>query len=66
MDIPVPNEGQIDRALRVGVGLLSLLSGIYLFTGTHQIIALILGVLVLMTGLSGYCLIYKVLGISTN
>ena len=56
------NEGMIDRALRiiVGLGLISLV-----FTGPQTPWGW-LGLLPLATGLIGFCPAYKLLGISTK
>jgi hypothetical protein len=55
------NEGTIDRAVRVilGLGILSLA-----FTGPQSPLGY-LGLVPLATGLIGFCPLYKVLGIST-
>ena len=55
------NEGTLDRALRVVVGL-ALLS--LVFVGPQSLWGLI-GIVPLATGLVGTCPIYSVLGIST-
>jgi hypothetical protein len=55
------NEGTIDRAVRIvlGLGLLSLV-----FVGPQSSLGY-LGLLPLATGLVGFCPLYKVLGLST-
>ena len=55
------NEGTIDRALRVivGLGLLSLV-----FIGPQTMWGLI-GIVPLVTGLIGICPLYSILGINT-
>ena len=55
------NEGTLDRALRVilGLGLLSLV-----FVGPQTLWGLV-GIVPLVTGLVGVCPIYSVLGIRT-
>lgn len=55
------NEGTIDRAIRIvlGLGLLSLT-----VVGPQSLLGLI-GLVPLATGLLGFCPIYKVLGLST-
>ena len=55
------NEGTIDRAIRVvlGLGLLALA-----FTGPQTPLGY-LGIVPLATGLLGFCPLYKVLGFST-
>jgi hypothetical protein len=55
------NEGTIDRALRIILGLV-LLSLVVI--GPKSMWGLI-GVIPLATGLMGYCPLYRVLGIST-
>ncbi|TDK42254.1 YgaP family membrane protein [Antarcticimicrobium luteum] len=55
------NEGTIDRALRVIVGLV-LLS--LIFIGPKTMWGLV-GLIPLLTGLAGHCPLYKVLGLST-
>jgi uncharacterized membrane protein HdeD (DUF308 family) len=60
------NESKLDKNIRLGVGIVALLLGIFAFTGTLQIVALIVGALGVFTGLTGFCLIYKLLGIKTN
>lgn len=59
------NEGTLDRALRVLVGL-ALLAWFFLDQGAgfwHY--AKLIGVVPLLTGLIGYCPVYSLLGIST-
>ena len=63
--MPKPNEGKIDRTIRVILGVV--LSGLALLslTGVAQIIAGIAGVIALVTGAIGFCGLYKIFGIST-
>ncbi|MDJ1009761.1 MAG: DUF2892 domain-containing protein [Paracoccaceae bacterium] len=56
------NEGKLDRALRVIVGLV-LLS--FVFVGPQTLWGLI-GLVPLVTGLVGTCPLYSVFGISTR
>jgi len=60
------NESDLDKNIRLGVGVVALLLGIFAFTGVLQIVALIVGALGIFTGLTGFCLIYKLLGIKTK
>ena len=55
------NEGTIDRALRIIVGLILLA---LVFVGPKTMWGLI-GLIPLATGLIGYCPLYQILGIST-
>lgn len=60
------NESKLDKNIRLAVGVISLLAGIFVFTGILQIAALVIGILGIFTGLTGFCLIYKLLGIKTK
>ncbi len=55
------NEGTLDRALRIilGLGLLSLT-----VTGPQTLWGLI-GIVPLATGLAGFCPLYRIIGLST-
>lgn len=55
------NEGTIDRVIRVllGVALVSLV-----FVGPHSLWGLV-GLVPLVTGIFGFCPLYKLLGIKT-
>ncbi|CUI00232.1 YgaP family membrane protein [Leisingera aquaemixtae] len=55
------NEGTLDRALRILLGLI-LLS--LVFIGPQTLWGLI-GLVPLATGIMGYCPVYKVLGLNT-
>lgn len=56
-----PNEGMIDRVIRVVVGLVLLA---LVFVGPQTAWGWI-GVIPLVTGLIGFCPLYKILGLST-
>lgn len=59
------NEGTIDRALRIIVGL-ALLAWFFMDQGTgfwHY--AKLIGIVPLLTGLLGSCPVYSILGVST-
>jgi hypothetical protein len=56
------NEGTIDRATRVVLGL-ALLS--LIFVGPHTWLGLV-GLIPLATGFVGFCPLYRVLGIGTR
>jgi len=55
------NEGTVDRAVRIALGL-ALLS--LVFVGPHTWLGLI-GIVPLATGLFGWCPLYKLLGVRT-
>jgi len=56
------NEGTVDRVIRVvlGLGLLSLI-----FVGPHTWFGLV-GIVPLVTGLVGFCPLYRALGLRTR
>jgi len=55
------NEGTMDRAVRVVLGL-ALLS--LVFVGPHTWVGLV-GLVPLLTGLVGFCPVYRLLGVRT-
>lgn len=62
----IQNESDLDKNIRLAVGAISMLLGIFALTGTLQVVALVVGVLGIFTGLTGFCLLYKLFGIKTN
>lgn len=56
------NEGTLDRTIRIilGVALIALV-----FTGPHTLWGLV-GVVPLLTGLVGFCPLYRLVGIDTS
>ncbi len=61
------NEASWDRVVRVILGVILL--GLYFMgsvSGTAGIVALIVGIIMLVTGLLGFCPLYKVVGFSTK
>lgn len=61
------NESNLDRIIRVIIGVVLLVLGWGGFIGgTWGLVFKIVGFLPLITGLSGYCLIYSIFKISTR
>ncbi|AUJ64332.1 hypothetical protein B9057_08460 [Aestuarium zhoushanense] len=58
------NEGTIDRALRVILGL-ALIAGYFMNGGGAYSWLYLLGIIPLVTGLIGSCPIYTILGLNT-
>ncbi len=58
------NESGIDRAIRIVVGLF-LLSMLLWIEGSAKYWGL-LGIIPLLTGLTGFCLLYRLFGFSTK
>lgn len=59
------NEGISDRVIRVVIGSAALIAAYFWLSGIAQVIAYIIGVAALATGIIGFCGLYTLLGIST-
>ena len=61
------NEGAVDRIIRVIAGIAILIIGIYEFKSLAVlgIILIIVGAVLIITAITGFCLLYTLLGIST-
>ena len=61
------NEGAVDRIIRVIAGIVILIIGIYEFKSLAVlgIILIIVGAVLIITAITGFCLLYTLLGIST-
>lgn len=60
------NEGTVDRAIRVVLGIALLIIGFAAIGGTAGTIVGLVGLVPLLTGLAGWCPLYSVLGIKTT
>jgi hypothetical protein len=61
------NQTDIERFVRIVIGGALLLAGTYLSLGTLlSWVAIILGLILMLTGLAGYCPCYALLGINRN
>lgn len=60
------NESEIDRLVRAVGGIILLLVGLSVGQGMWQIVLYILSGVMLVTSFTGFCLLYKILGINTN
>ena len=61
------NEGRFDRVLRVVLGALLVLAwGLGWWTGTWAVVLGIVGIVLILTGLTGFCPLYRAFGISTH
>lgn len=61
----VANIGKIDRILRILVGIVLLIAGLTTLTGGLQILAIIVGVVMLATAGMRFCPAYRLFGIKT-
>ena len=58
------NEGKIDRAVRTVIGILFL--ALWAIDAVpYGILFLLMGLIAVITGITGFCAIYKILGINT-
>jgi hypothetical protein len=60
------NEGSIDRAIRLVVAGVLIGIGLGVVRGPGGIAMAVIGVIPLLTGLSGFCPLYTLLGIDTS
>lgn len=57
------NESNLDRIIRLILAIIFFVLGVYVFTG---VLSIILGVVMLITAATGFCLLYKLFGINTD
>jgi uncharacterized protein (DUF58 family) len=55
------NIGDVERLVRIFLGLTGIVFAVYLTTGVYAITLGVLGLLLVLTGLIGYCPIYALL-----
>jgi hypothetical protein len=60
------NEGNVDRIIRAILGVVFLALGAVVFSGTASVVAYVLGVAMIVTAATGFCALYKLLGIDTG
>ncbi len=60
------NVGTVDRVVRIIVGLVLFVIGILAQNPLVIGILMVVGALLLLSGILGWCLLYKVLGIDTQ
>ncbi len=61
----IKNESTMDRAIRAIVGVVILYVAYAILTGLVAFLGYIVGIVLLFTAITGYCPLYKILGIST-
>lgn len=66
MTCPLPNEGKIDRIVRLLAAFALIIIAARLSPGAGGDIAYALGAVSLLTALTGFCPAYKLLRIKTN
>ncbi len=60
-----PNEGTTDRIVRIVLGLALFIGGFIWLSGGWQIATYVAGAISIVTGITGFCGLYKLLGINT-
>jgi len=60
------NEGKTDRTVRVVIGLAAFFAGYFFSSGVISTILYTAGTVALITGITGFCGLYALLGISTH
>jgi uncharacterized membrane protein len=67
--MPAPNENTIDRGIRAVLGVILVYAGLWPMAGLQGNLAGILvtvaGLVLVVTAATGFCLLYRVFGIST-
>ncbi len=65
-----PNEGTVDRIIRLAIGLVLIWAGLWPLNGLQAvvggIVVAVIGLILVITGITGYCALYSLLGISTR
>ena len=63
------NEGTADRIVRAVIGLILLWVGLWPLAGLQAavlgIIVALIGLVLVITAITGFCLIYRIIGVST-
>jgi len=59
------NVGKTDRIARIIIGIILLGVGIFGLTGVWMYVAVVLGLLAIITAVLNYCWLYQLLGFST-
>ena len=60
------NEGVLDRGLRITIGLVALVAGLGVGLGSvASIVLLVVAAIMFLTGVLGFCPLYRIFGLST-
>ncbi len=60
------NVGSVDQWIRWIIGLALILWGVFGLTGTGKWVAIIIGLIPIITASLGWCPLYQILGLSTQ
>ncbi len=61
-----PNESKVDRIIRLIVGVILLYVGYAYLSSPWNWVAYVVGAIAVITAATGFCLLYRLLGISTG
>lgn len=59
------NESNLDRVIRIVLAIVLFVVGLYSLSGVWQAVFYVVALILLFTGVSGFCALYKLFGIST-
>jgi len=65
MKISEKNIGTVDRSVRLGLGIGLVVAGAYAMVAPLSYAAVIVGFILLFTGITSSCVLYSLLGINT-
>ncbi len=60
------NVASWDRIVRLVVGLALIVAGLWYLSGVGSWIAIIVGIILLVTGIVGFCPLYRLFGLCTG
>ncbi len=60
------NVGKTDKMIRIILGAILLILGLFMLHGALKVPAIIVGIVLIATAFLGVCLLYLPLGINTN
>lgn len=60
------NESGLDRAIRMVLAVVFFALGSYVFEGVLSVVAYVLAAAMIITAVTGFCFLYKILGINTD
>ncbi|MGB9620955.1 MAG: YgaP family membrane protein [Brevinematia bacterium] len=59
------NESLLDRIIRAVLALILIVVGIFFTSGVLQIVLIVVGGILALTAITGFCLLYSIFGICT-
>ncbi|MGC8870304.1 MAG: YgaP family membrane protein [Brevinematia bacterium] len=59
------NESLLDRIIRAVLALILIVVGVFFTSGVLQIVLIVVGGILALTAITGFCLLYSIFGICT-